>query len=43
VRVEATAIGIQTGLRFLSLILGGIGLPVTILLMLSPPGRPGTG
>lgn len=35
VRVEAAAIGIQTGLRFLSLIVGGIGLLVTILLLLS--------
>src|SRR5262245_7771488 len=43
VRVEAEAFGIQTGLRFLSLIVGGIGLLVTILLMLSPPSRPGTG
>src|SRR5215470_2456735 len=41
VRAEAAAIGIQTGLRFLSLIVGGIGLLVTILLMLSPPGRAG--
>jgi hypothetical protein len=38
VRVEAAAIGIQTGLRFLSLIVGGIGLLVTLLLMLSPAG-----
>src|SRR5262249_48092090 len=43
VRVEATAFGIQTGLRFLSLTVGGIGLLVTILLMLSPPGVPRTG
>jgi hypothetical protein len=40
VRVEATVVGIQTGLRFLSLMVGGIGLLVTILLMLPPPGRP---
>jgi len=32
VHVEAAAIGIQTGLRFLSLMVGGIGLVVTILL-----------
>src|SRR5262245_36951866 len=32
VRVEAAAVGIQTGLRFLSLIVGGIGLLLTILL-----------
>jgi hypothetical protein len=32
VRVEAAAFGIQTGLRFLSLIVGGVGLLVTALL-----------
>jgi hypothetical protein len=43
VRVEATAFGIQTGLRFLSLIVGGIGLLVAILVTghLTPwTGRP---
>jgi hypothetical protein len=43
VKAEAAAFGIRSGLRFLSLIVGGIGLLVTILLMLPPPGRPGTG
>ncbi len=33
VRVEAAALGIQTGVRFLSLIVGGIGLLVTIPLI----------
>jgi MFS family permease len=32
VQAEATAIGIQTGLRFLSLVVGGIGLFLAILL-----------
>jgi hypothetical protein len=40
VRVEAVAQGIQTGLRFLSLIVGGIGLLVTALLARSPTARP---
>jgi hypothetical protein len=39
VRVKAAAFGIQTGLRFLSLIVGGIGLLVTLLLFTSPPRR----
>jgi MFS family permease len=39
VRVEAAAFGIQTGLRFLSLIVGGIGLLLTILLTSHPTPR----
>src|SRR5262249_21699344 len=39
VRVEATAFGVQTGLRFLSLIVGGIGLLLTILLTSHPTSR----
>src|SRR5215471_4001990 len=35
VQVEATAFGIRSGLRFLSLIVGGMGLLVTVLLLLS--------
>jgi MFS family permease len=38
VKVEAVAHGIQSGLRFLSLVVGGIGLIVTILLSL--PRKP---
>jgi len=34
VKVEATMIGIQSGLRFLSLTVGGLGLVVTALLFL---------
>jgi MFS family permease len=41
VRVEATALGIQTGLRFLSLVVGGIGLLLTILLTSPPMPRSG--
>jgi MFS family permease len=41
VRVEAAALGIQTGLRFLCLIVGGIGLLLTILLARHPTPRSG--
>lgn len=42
VRAEATARGIQSGLRFLSLFVGGVGLVVTALLLSSGPRpRPG--
>src|SRR5262249_8734696 len=41
VRVEASALGIQTGLRFLSLVVGGIGLLLTILLISHPMPRSG--
>jgi hypothetical protein len=41
VRAEATAIGIQTGLRFLSLVVGGIGLLLTVLLTSHPTPRSG--
>jgi hypothetical protein len=41
VRVEASALGIQNGLRFLSLIVGGIGLLLTILLISYPMSRSG--
>jgi len=34
VKTEAVAHGIQSGLRFLSLIVGGLGLIVTVLLFL---------
>jgi hypothetical protein len=37
VKTEAVAHGIQSGLRFLSLIVGGLGLVVTTLLFL--PGK----
>src|SRR5262249_5360565 len=40
VRAEAVAHGIQSGLRFLSLIVGGIGLIVTILLTRSDAVKP---
>jgi MFS family permease len=40
VRAEAVAHGIQSGLRFLSLVVGGIGLLVTLLLFTSPPRPP---
>jgi hypothetical protein len=40
VRAEAVAHGIQSGLRFLSLIVGGVGLFVTLLLFTSPPRPP---
>jgi hypothetical protein len=40
VRVEAVAHGIQSGLRFLSLIVGGVGLLVTALLARSGAARP---
>jgi hypothetical protein len=33
VKTEAVAYGIQSGLRFLSLIVGGVGLLVTALLV----------
>ena len=39
VKTEAVAHGIQSGLRFLSLIVGGLGLLVTTLLMLSATQR----
>ncbi len=42
VQKEAVAHGIQSGFRFLSLVVGGIGLLVTLLLFLSPP-RPAPG
>jgi MFS family permease len=41
VKVKATAIGIQTGLRFLSLVVGGIGLLLTVLLISYPMSRSG--
>jgi len=37
---EAVAHGIQSGLRFLSLIVGGLGLLVTVLLARSTPPKP---
>jgi hypothetical protein len=37
VKMEAVAFGIQRGLRFMSLIVGGLGLVVTTLLFL--PGK----
>jgi hypothetical protein len=40
VRAEAVAHGIQSGLRFLSLSVGGVGLLVTDLLAGSGPARP---
>ena len=40
VRAEAVAHGIQSGLRFLSLIVGGVGLLVTVLLARSGAARP---
>jgi DHA2 family multidrug resistance protein len=40
VRAEAVARGIQSGLRFLSLIVGGIGVIVTVLLARSGVGKP---
>src|SRR5262249_54093916 len=40
VKIEATAQGIQRGLRFLSLIVGGVGLLVTALLARSGTARP---
>jgi MFS family permease len=40
VRVEAAALGIRSGLRFLSLIVGGIGLLVTLPLFTSSPRPP---
>jgi hypothetical protein len=40
VRAEAVAHGFQSGLRFLSLIVGGVGLLVTLLLFTSPPRPP---
>ena len=39
VKTEAVAHGIQSGLRFLSLMVGGIGLVVTILLVRSVASR----
>ena len=42
VQKEAVAHGIQSGFRFLSLVVGGIGLLVTLLLFLFPP-RPAPG
>jgi hypothetical protein len=41
VRVDAAALGIQDGLRFLSLVVGGIGLLLTILLISYPMSRSG--
>jgi hypothetical protein len=44
VQKEALAHGIQSGFRFLSLVVGGLGLLVTLLLFLSPPlPAPGAG
>jgi MFS family permease len=40
VRVEAAAHGIQSGLRFLSLVVGGVGLLVTALLAWGSAARP---
>ena len=40
VKSEAVAHGIQSGLRFLSLIVGGVGLLVTVLLARSGAARP---
>jgi hypothetical protein len=40
VKTEAVAQGIQSGLRFLSLIVGGVGLLVTALLAWSGAARP---
>jgi len=40
VRAEAVAHGIQSGLRFLSLMVGGIGLLVTALLARSGAASP---
>jgi hypothetical protein len=40
VRIEAVAHGIQSGLRFLSLIVGGLGLIVTALLATGGMGKP---
>jgi MFS family permease len=39
-RAEAVAHGIQSGLRFLSLIVGGVGLLVTVLLATGGSGKP---
>ena len=39
-KVEAAAHGIQSGLRFLSLIVGGVGLLVTALLAWGGAARP---
>jgi hypothetical protein len=39
-RTEAVAHGIQSGLRFLSLVVGGVGLLVTLLLLTSSPRPP---
>jgi hypothetical protein len=41
VKAAAVSHGIQSGLRFLSLILGGIGLVVTALLAWSGAPKPG--
>jgi DHA2 family multidrug resistance protein len=41
VQVEAKALAIQTGLRFLSLVVGGIGLLLSILLISYPLSRSG--
>jgi hypothetical protein len=40
VKADAVAHGIRSGLRFLSLIVGGIGLLVTALLVRSGAARP---
>ena len=39
-KVEAVAHGIQSGLRFLSLMVGGIGLPITALLVRGARAKP---
>jgi hypothetical protein len=39
VKADAAARGIQRGLRFLSLVVGGIGLVVTALLFRGVPAR----
>jgi DHA2 family multidrug resistance protein len=38
-KIESVASGIQEGLKFLSLVLLGLGLPLTLLLFFSPPTR----
>jgi hypothetical protein len=42
-RAEAAVFGVQTGLRFLSLIVGGIGLLVAVPLLLSQTAPPANG
>jgi hypothetical protein len=40
VKSDAVAHGIQSGLRFLSLVVGGVGLLVTVLLFPGAPAKP---